>query len=167
MNPAATQGAYLLTLKGTKMGDITCPLGISQFADPTTVVHERLIGMRANVALDGGSTSFAVQFANQHAFRVLIPLEQTPMILNEMRYAANTMLARSRLAVDRGASKLRGVIDASVNPHETDIFIDPRTNDRLFLFQFLDHAPISLRMTAIQVEYMLGRLARKAAAGYH
>ncbi len=149
------------------MGDSICPIGISKFAEPKTVVHERLIGMKATVALDGASTSFAVQYTNQHAFRVHVPLEQIPMIFAEMRYATNTMLTRSRFSVDRGASKLRDVIQHSVNPHEVEVFIDPRTNDRLFVFQFIDHAPISLRMSAIQVEHMFGRVARKAAAFYN
>ena len=167
MNTAAAQGAHLPTLKGTKMGEAICPIGISKFAEPTTVIHERLIGLKANVALDGSSTSFAIQYTNQHAFRVFIPLEQMPAIAAEMRYATNTMLARSRLAADRGASKLREVIHHSVNPHNAEVFIDPRTNDRLFLYQFIDQAPIALRMTAIEVEHMIGRLARKAASAYH
>lgn len=149
------------------MGDSICPIGISQFAEPKTVVHERLIGMRANVALDGSSTSIAVQYTNQHAFRVLIPLEQMPMIFAEMRYATNTMLTRSKFSIDRGASKFRDVIQAAMSPRDAEVLIDPSTKDRLFVFQFLDHAPISLRMTAIQVEYMLGRLSRNAAASYH
>jgi len=149
------------------MVEYTCPIGISQFSEPSTVVHERLIGMRAQVALDGSATSFAVQYTNQHAFRVHIPIEQMPSIFAEMRYATNTMFTRSRLTLDRGASKLRDIIQAAICPRNAEVLVDPKTNDRLFVFQFMDHSPISLRMTAIEVEYMLGRLSRNAAASYH
>lgn len=149
------------------MGDSICPIGISQFAEPKTVIHERLIGMRANVAMDGSSTSFAVQFADQHAFRVMIPLEQIPAIFAEVSYATKAMLARSSFSLDRGASKLKDFIQAAIRPRDADVLIDPATNDRLFVFQFLEHAPFSLRMTPVQVEYLLGRLSRSRAASYH
>lgn len=152
------------------MGDSVesiCPIGISQFSEPSTTKHERLLGLKANVAMDGESTSFAVQYTNMHAFRVHIPLQQMPKIFAEVRHATNLMFTRQRLTMDRGSSKFRDIIQLALEPRDAEVFIDPRTFDRLFVFTFLDHTPISLRMSAIQVEYMLGRLAHKAAASCH
>jgi hypothetical protein len=152
------------------MGDGThgiCPIGISQFSEPATTKHERLLGLKGTVSPDGDSTSFAVQYTNQHAFRVHIPLQQMPKIFAEVRHATNLMFTRQRLSLDRGASKLRDLLEVAVEPRDVAVYIEPKTFDRLFVFQFLDHSPISLRMPAIQVEYMLGRLAHITAASYN
>jgi hypothetical protein len=144
-----------------------CPIGISQFSEPSTTRHERLIGLRATVAIDGESTSFAVQYTNMHAFRVHIPFQQIPKIFAEVRHATNLMFTRQRLTLDRGSSKFSDLIELAITPRDVEVYIDPKTNDRLFVFQFLDHTPVSLRMSAIQVECMLGRLAHITAASYN
>ena len=157
----------LALIIGTEMGEHICPVSLSQFSEPHTTTHERLIGLRANVALDGNATSFAVQYTNQHAFRVHVPIEQIGLIFSEIRHATNLMFTRQRLTIDRGASKLAELAEIAITPRDAHVMIDTKTFDRLFVFQFLDHAPISLRMSAIQVEYMLGSLARRAASACH
>ncbi len=152
------------------MGDAIegiCPIGISQFSEPSTTKHERLLGLKANVAMDGESASFAVQYTNMHAFRVHIPFQQIPKIFAEVRHTTNLMFTRQRLSLDRGSSRFRDLIQLALEPRDAQVFIDPRTLDRLFVFQFLDNPPVSLRMPAIQVEYMLGSLAHKTAAAYN
>ncbi len=146
------------------MGNVICPFDISQFSDPEVTTHEKLLGLRANVAPDGESTSFAIQFTNQHAFRVHVPIEQIPNIFKEISYATNVMFTRKSLMLDRGSGVLFDLIKNAKHPGRTETYIDSLTLDRVFVFQFLEQAPFAVRLTALQHREMLDSLQRGVAA---
>lgn len=131
--------------------------------EPAESGHERLIGLRASVSDDGEATSFAIQFTNQAAFKVHVPLVQIAGILDEIRYASETMVNRQQIKLDRGASKLLELCETALRPAIVQILIDPVNQDRLFILQFTDHAPLSFRISALELPLILKQLASAIA----
>jgi hypothetical protein len=139
---------------------------VPRTADPIEVStrnHERLVGLQASVHPDGDATSFAIHFTNGPPFKVLCPLNEMPGIFSEIRYASTLMLNRQQLHLDRGASTLLELCEGALRPANVEPMIDPLTWDRLFLLQFHDHAPIVIRMSAVETHGALMRLAKVSA----
>jgi hypothetical protein len=139
-------------------------------ADPIEVSsrnHERLVGLQASVHPDGEATSFAIHFTNGPAFKVLVPLAEMPAIFSEIRYASTLMLNRQELHLDHGAASILELVENAIRPCNVEPMIDPLTWDRIFMFQFLDHAPLAIRMSAIETHATLMRLAQVSASKAH
>lgn len=85
-------------------------------------------------------------------------------IFSEIRYASSLMLNRQELHIDHGASSMLELCQGALRPCAVEPLIDPLTWDRLFIIQFLDHAPIAIRMSAVETHQSLMRLARVSAA---
>jgi hypothetical protein len=135
--------------------------------EPAESGHERLVGLRASVSDDGDATSFAIQFTNQPAFKVHVPLPQIVGILDEIRYASETMVNRQQIKLDRGASVLLGMCETALRPAVVQILIDPMTQDRLFILQFTEHAPLAFRVSALELPLILNQLAATIARSLH
>ena len=120
--------------------------------------HERLLGLRSAVSPDGDSVSFACHYTHQKPFLVHVTIEEMGPILNEIRTASNIMVTRQRLKVDRGAQKMLELCESALRPVAHDVVIDPLTGDRLFIFQFSDHSPLVIRMTAVETDIGLFKL---------
>lgn len=145
----------------------TCPYNISQLEEPFGKSHEKLIGLRARVDPSGASTSFAIQFTNQSAFRVHVPFEQIPGILSELQYATNTMMTRQRLVFSETNSAFLELIEGAEKPIRSDVVIDPTTLDRILVFQFEDKAAWAVRLPAVEQKRLASQIAQKVAVKLH
>lgn len=117
-----------------------------------TVGHEKLLRFRANVDPDGCASTFIIHFSNQHPFTARCPAESMPAFFSEVRAAADLMLIRQSMRPDRGSRAMLDLCEHALHPTRTDVAIDPITGDRIFLMQFADHNPISIRMTPHEYE---------------
>lgn len=131
--------------------------------EPRSSTHEVVLGLRADVHPDGDSTSVAVHFSNMPPFRVHVPLAQAGPILNELQHAAVQMVNRQQLHLDRGASQIIALCEQAARPAQLQILVEPLTHDRVFIFQFSDRAPISVRISPAELPIMLAQLARAIA----
>lgn len=144
-----------------ELGDFTLP-----GHKITMAGHERVAGLRATVHDDGAAALFAVQFTNQHPFKVLIPFHEMPAIMNEFRVAAGVMTARAAEAPDQGHMRMLELCSAALRPHYVDGMIERLSGDRIYLMQFEDHAPVAIRISAdmaFRLRQKMDRLARLAS----
>jgi hypothetical protein len=78
-------------------------------------------------------------------------------IQNEVDAAAANMTMRLRfLNPDRGADSLAAIASAGLRPEvpACRVFIEPATGDSIYILQFRDHAPLSIRLTQREVQQM-------------
>lgn len=126
-------------------------------------VSENLLTIRSAVDFDGAAADFRLHFTNQHPFVAHVPFVDMPAIFSEIRHAVTLMVNRRQALPDRGAAALLELCATALRPAIIQILVDPLTADRLFLFQFEDHAPISLRISPLELEGMLQDLAAAIA----
>ncbi|HEV7278424.1 MAG TPA: hypothetical protein VGN80_19255 [Devosiaceae bacterium] len=128
---------------------------------------ERLIDLRASVSPEGEAASFDLLFTNQTPFRCELPYSDMPGFFAEIRHAANLMINRQALRLDSGADQTLEMCQMALRPAIIEIIVDPLTSDRLFLFQFHDHAPVALRISAAELPMMLQQLAEAIRRSQH
>jgi len=134
-------------------------------SDPIEVGNgepERLIGLRSAVDHEGEFVSFDLHFTNQHPFKLRIEPAEMASIFSEIRQASTVMLTRQRLHLDHGASRLLEMMEAALRPDTFDAVMDPTNLDRVLIYQFAQHAPIAIRMSAPDIA--LARTRSDAAA---
>ncbi|WP_378952194.1 hypothetical protein [Mesorhizobium sp. ANAO-SY3R2] len=100
---------------------------------------------------------------DEPTFSLEIPLTQIGQVMHEVRFASSLMVNRRRRQHDRGAGVLLELIETAMQPQSIEVLIDAATGDRIFVFQFSDHSPLTVRVTAQQSATMLERLAREVA----
>lgn len=145
------------------MGCFSEAQGLGEAREPKTRRHELLVGLRAEVDPVGEATSFSLAYTNQEPFRVHMPLLQIASVMRVLRDAAETMMYRQHLALDRGTNGLLELCETSRRPAVIQILVDPISHDRMFLFQFEHDAPVSLRISAEELPFMLAQLGRAIA----
>jgi hypothetical protein len=120
---------------------------------------ENLLGIRGAVDHDGGTAFFDVAFTNQHAFRASVPFEVMPLVLAEINAASTAMLRRQSLQLDKGAAALLELCEAALRPASVDVVVDPRTHDRLFIHHFFHQAPVVFRVSPLDTQRNMSRVA--------
>ena len=127
--------------------------------EPQSIVHEHLVGLHAEVHPDGDSASVAVQFTNQPAFRVYVPITQAAEVMTELNAATALMVQRQSFKLDKGASKLLEMCETAMRPAAIEVIVDPVTHDSVFIHHFAGHQPITIRISAEELPIFLAKLA--------
>jgi hypothetical protein len=112
--------------------------------------EERITALRSTVDHEGAATNFALRLTSGQSLNIQIPFRDMSGIFAEINHAATLMLNRQRLHLDRGASAILELFETALHPTTIEPMIDPISLDRLFLFQFDDHAPFAVRLSVME-----------------
>jgi hypothetical protein len=131
--------------------------GRESLLDIGNAPREKLLALKAEVEPDGSATLFTYCFTNGPAFDVMSTLEELAPTQNTICQAANLMVNRSSLAPDGGNSRLLEACAVALEPLHTEFIVDPVTGDRLIIYQFQNHAPLTIRLPIDEVESIRAR----------
>lgn len=124
---------------------------------------ESLEGVHFSVEPGGGATHVDLKFSHMAPFRCHLPLGQATNIMSELRQASLTMAERQHISLDRDAARILEICEGAIRPSIIEVLVDPMTHDRVFIFQFEHHGPLSVRVSPEGVPAMLLQLAKAVA----
>lgn len=119
--------------------------------------EQRLLALAASVHPDGREAVLTLH-TSTGSFPLVIDHENLAAIHAEIQAAAALMLYRQTLRPDDGADGFADSFRAALRPDDCSVAIDSKTADRLFLLQFRDRLPLTIRMTPDAVADSLDQL---------
>ena len=146
------------------MGNSAGALRLVEPREEGRQAEECLLGMHSEVSPDGEAVVFTVEYTNHQPIRVQMPYCQAVAITDELQARTAEMAERQALnSPDWGAAFILGLCRDAERPAVIQIHVDPMTKDRVFLFQFEERAPVTIRVPFVELPGMLAELARAMA----
>lgn len=128
---------------------------------------EEMLGIKSEIDHDGDAATCSVAFTNQHPFNVHVPFDGVALLLQEFRNVASVMMARQRLKLDRGASKVIELAEMARPPTDIDVMVNPLTADRILMVYFADSPPVALRLAPDIITATRAKIERAARLAAH
>lgn len=124
----------------------------------SSIEPQQLVGIQTKVYPDGSKADITLH-ATTGRIDFTVAFESMAAVQAEIRSASLLMLYRQSMEADGGARALQDLLATALQPTQTDVTIDAKTGDRLFVMHFADRIPIVIRRTAQQVLETLADLA--------
>ncbi|AMX93728.1 hypothetical protein A4R28_11750 [Mesorhizobium ciceri] len=112
----------------------------------------------AFVSMEGDVADFKAKYEGKENITVSVPFSLMGMLYHEVRYAAQLMIYRQRMRVDKGVEKMLELCATALRPSTTEVILDKETRDRVVIYQFAEHSPFCVRMSPDEVESFVIKL---------
>lgn len=122
---------------------------------------QQLVGIQTKVSPDGSKADITLH-ATTGRIDFTVAFESMAEVQAEIRSASLLMLYRQSMKPDGGAGAISDLLATALRPAHTDVSIDPKTGDRIFVMHFADRMPIVIRRTAEQLIETMAELAVEA-----
>lgn len=122
---------------------------------------QQLVGLQTKVCPDGSEATVTIHTATG-SVDLNIAFESMAAVQAEIRTASLLMLYRQSMSRDAGASAIADLLATALQPAQTDVVVDAKTGDRIFLMHFADRMPIVIRRTPEQLVETLAAVAIEA-----
>lgn len=119
---------------------------------------EQYQSCQAFISPEGDSAEFTVQHEGKENIKVSVQFSLMSMLYHEVRYAAQLMIYRQRMKLDKGIEKMLELCATALRPSTTEVVVDKETGDRLVIYQFSEHAPFCVRMSSAETEGLIVKL---------
>lgn len=119
---------------------------------------EQYQSCQAFISPEGDVAEFTVQHEGKENIKVSVQFSLMGMLYHEVRYAAQLMIYRQRMKVDKGIKKMLELCATALRPSTTEVMVDKKTGDRLVIYQFTEHAPFCIRMSPDEVTTFIQKL---------
>ncbi|TJW14364.1 MAG: hypothetical protein E5W82_10320 [Mesorhizobium sp.] len=132
--------------------------GIWPDAEIGELKTEQYQSCQACIYPEGDVCEFTIKHENRDSFVVSVPFSLIGTLYHEVRYAAQLMIYRQRMKLDRGIQKMLELCSTALRPTTTEVLLDKSTGDRLIVYQFTEHAPFCVRMTPDETASFVAKL---------